>query len=165
MKTSKQQRIHAESESRLKEWNPSTENNFKCCSYCKRTFGGNVISKHETICGKLFRKKHFNVWINQIYAYYFLQPATESKADGIEDCGGGGVCLRSGFCVFFGIDAFFLLEFVNVFERFWVLWLEVELTEEITFDTEVSIAEGGRRECMRSFCPDLCLLFNHLITR
>ena len=36
-------------------------NNTMCCSYCKRTFGANVILKHETICGRLFRKKHFNV--------------------------------------------------------------------------------------------------------
>ncbi|KAI2808720.1 hypothetical protein RDWZM_005927 [Blomia tropicalis] len=35
--------------------------NFKCCSYCKRTFGANVIVKHETICGRLYRKKHFDV--------------------------------------------------------------------------------------------------------
>lgn len=34
---------------------------FKYCSYCKRSFGVHVIIKHETICGKLFRKKHFNV--------------------------------------------------------------------------------------------------------
>lgn len=31
------------------------------CSYCRRTFSELVILKHETICGRLYRKKNFNV--------------------------------------------------------------------------------------------------------
>lgn len=40
---------------------PADDDIFKYCSYCKRSFGVHVIIRHETICGKLFRKKHFNV--------------------------------------------------------------------------------------------------------
>ena len=41
--------------------NNNVATNMMYCSYCKRTFGMSVIIKHEIICGKLYRKKHFNV--------------------------------------------------------------------------------------------------------